>query len=73
MNEIIVNGIEETNINVLDRGFQYGDGLFETIAYKNNKPQLWDEHMQRLRHGCERLSLASVDESLWLEDIDKCQ
>ena len=73
MNMILVNGIEETNINVLDRGFQYGDGLFETIAFKNNKLQLWDEHMQRLRYGCERLSLDTVDESLWLEDIDKCQ
>jgi len=73
MNKIIVNGIEEATINVLDRGFQYGDGLFETIAYKNNKLQFWDEHMQRLRDGCERLSLACVDELLWLDDIDKCQ
>lgn len=70
---ILINGIENTCIDVRDRGFQYGDGLFETIAYKNNKLQLWDEHMQRLRDGCERLSLSFVDEARWLEDIGKMQ
>ncbi len=71
--KVLVNGVEESRIDVRDRGFQYGDGLFETIAYKNNKLQLWDEHMQRLRSGCERLSLDCIDESLWLDDIEKCQ
>jgi len=71
MNRIIVNGIEENNLSVRDRGFQYGDGLFETIAYKNNKLQFWDEHMQRLNSSCDRLSLKRVDESLWLNDIKK--
>ncbi len=70
---ILINGIENTCIDVRDRGFQYGDGLFETIAYKNSGLQLWDEHMQRLREGCDRLSLASVDEACWLEDIVKLQ
>jgi 4-amino-4-deoxychorismate lyase len=73
MNKVIINGVEDSRIDVLDRGFQYGDGLFETIAYKNNKLQLWDEHMQRLRDSCERLSLSVVDESLWLGDIKQCQ
>jgi len=73
MNKVLVNGNEETSIDVRDRGFQYGDGLFETIAYRNNKLQLWDEHMQRLRSGCKRLSLSCVEESTWLDDIEKCQ
>ena len=73
MNKVIINGEEDSRIDVLDRGFQYGDGLFETIAYKNHKLQFWDEHMQRLHDSCERLSLAAVDESLWLEDIKQCQ
>jgi 4-amino-4-deoxychorismate lyase len=73
MKKIIINGIEENRIQVQDRGFQYGDGLFETVAYKSNKLQLWDEHMQRLHDGCERLSIACVNESLWQEDIDKLQ
>lgn len=71
MTNVLINGFKTTNVDVCDRGFQYGDGLFETIAYKNNKCQLWDEHMQRLRNSCDRLSLTCVDESLWLEDIGK--
>ena len=73
MNKVLVNGCEESSIDVRDRGFQYGDGLFETIAYRNNKLQLWDEHMQRLHIGCQRLSLSCVEESTWLDDIEKCQ
>lgn len=73
MNKVFINGVQENHIDILDRGFQYGDGLFETIAYKNNKLQFWDEHMQRLHDSCKRLSLAVVDESLWLDDIKQCQ
>jgi len=71
MNKILVNGNEQSSVDVRDRGFQYGDGLFETIAYKNGQLQLWDEHMQRLQESAERLSLSTVDESLWLDDIKK--
>ncbi|VAW54183.1 Aminodeoxychorismate lyase [hydrothermal vent metagenome] len=73
MNKVIINGNESTTIDIHDRGFQYGDGLFETIAYKKNKLQLANEHFKRLRLGCERLSLTGVDESLWFDDIEKCQ
>ena len=71
MNKILVNGSEQNHIDVRDRGLQYGDGLFETIAYKNGQLQLWDEHMQRMQQSAERLSLAITDESLWLGDIKK--
>ncbi len=71
MNKILINGIEETRIDVRDRGYQYGDGLFDTIAFKNSKLQLWNEHMQRLQAGCKRLSLNTVDEAVWLDDIKK--
>ena len=40
-----------------ERGFQYGDGLFETIAIRQGEPRLWDYHVRRLEAGCLRLSL----------------
>lgn len=40
-----------------DRGFQYGDGLFETIAIRNGEPRLWQYHMDRLTKGCECLAI----------------
>ena len=40
-----------------ERGFQYGDGLFETIAIRQGEPRLWDYHVRRLEAGCTRLAL----------------
>jgi 4-amino-4-deoxychorismate lyase len=42
-----------------ERGFQYGDGLFETIAIRHGEPRLWDYHVRRLEAGCKRLALNS--------------
>ncbi|MDH5377080.1 MAG: aminodeoxychorismate lyase [Gammaproteobacteria bacterium] len=66
---ILVNGEETVSVNVKDRGFQYGDGLFETIAVKEGKPLLWAEHMARLKTGCERLGIPHVEERIWQEDL----
>ena len=71
MSRILVNGAEDTCIDVRDRGFQYGDGVFETIAFQNNQLQLWDEHMQRMQLACQRLSLPMIDEAVWLADLGK--
>ena len=40
-----------------ERGFQYGDGLFETVAIRQGEPRLWDYHVRRLEAGCKRLAL----------------
>jgi 4-amino-4-deoxychorismate lyase len=45
-----------------DRGLQYGDGLFETIAIRNGAPRLWDKHMTRLRRGCDILRIEMPSE-----------
>ena len=50
-------GDEETSVDPGDRGFQYGDGLFETIAIREGKARLWRYHVERLERGCERLDL----------------
>jgi aminodeoxychorismate lyase len=38
-------------VSVFDRGFLYGDGLFETLRVFNGKPFRWAQHMERLRRG----------------------
>ncbi len=54
---MLVNGHESELIPVSDRGFQYGDGLFETLLVENGEPQFLDRHLERLRIGCERLKI----------------
>jgi len=56
---ILVNGQPEDSINVLDRGLQYGDGLFETIAFRDGKAEFLQSHLSRLYRGCEQLKIAT--------------
>ncbi|TYS54469.1 aminodeoxychorismate lyase [Sutcliffiella horikoshii] len=45
--------IEETNVSVMDHGFLYGVGLFETFRTYNGIPFLFHDHLKRLRDGLE--------------------
>ena len=48
---------ERAVVSILDRGFLYGDGLFETLRVSNSEPFRWTQHMERLRHGAEFLKI----------------
>lgn len=61
---ILVNGEPGETVSVLDRGFQYGDGIFETIRVADGRPDFWERHMARLASGCERLRLPAPDGDL---------
>jgi len=65
----IINGEINDHIDIYDRGLHYGDGLFETIAIKDRKLLLWQNHIDRLNKGCQLLNLPVIDEQLWLKDI----
>lgn len=54
---VIVDGTADGVLDPLDRGLQYGDGLFETLAWRNGRPRLVDYHLERLVAGCERLGI----------------
>ena len=42
---------EDAKVSVFDRGFLYGDGVFETMRIYNGVPFRLDEHMERLVDG----------------------
>jgi len=44
-------------VSVLDRGFLYGDGLFEALLIKQGRPFGWAQHMERLADGIAFLKL----------------
>ena len=54
----LINGQQAERISIRDRGFQYGDGCFETIRVLSNKPILWSAHLKRLKHACKTLQLS---------------
>lgn len=63
---ILINGQPEDRIDARDRGLQYGDGVFETIAFRNKHFEFLEAHIARLTLGCQRLKLpvTSADISL---------
>lgn len=56
----LINGQESDQLPVTDRGLQYGDGCFETIAAINGMPLLWERHMARLQTGCRKIGMSSA-------------
>lgn len=67
----LINGQESRNLPVTDRGLQYGDGVFETIALRRGEPLLWQRHLQRLAEGCARLGLRKPDDSLLRQELNR--
>lgn len=65
-----INGQQAEHISIRDRGFQYGDGCFETVRVLSNKPLLWPAHLNRLERACEALHL-SVNFELLQSEISQ--
>ena len=73
MRAVLVNGIapaEDTRgVDVRDRGLNYGDGLFETMALQQGRVRFLDAHLQRLESGCARLGIVFPGAALLQADI----
>jgi len=69
MTTVYLNGefkpLAEASINVLDRGFTFGDGIYEVIPVFNRKIFRFDEHLQRLENS---LKAIYMDNPLTKED-----
>ncbi|MGE5242430.1 MAG: aminodeoxychorismate lyase [Bacteroidota bacterium] len=60
---MLINGEPGERVCAHDRGFQYGDGLFETLAVARGVPLLWERHLRRLLHGAARLGIGVAAET----------
>ncbi|SFW33594.1 D-amino acid aminotransferase [Nitrosovibrio sp. Nv17] len=60
---IYLNGdfmpIEEARVPVLDRGFIFGDGVYEVIPVYSRRPFRLAEHLRRLQHSLDGIRLAN--------------
>ena len=48
---------EQASVSVFDRGFLYGDGLFESVRINAGRPFLWESHVHRLVQGAAALHI----------------
>ncbi len=56
-----MDGVLSTTGEPLDRGLEFGDGLFETLAVVAGRPRLLARHLDRLERGCAQLGLVMPD------------
>ena len=49
--------IDKIFISANNRGLKFGDGIFETILIRRNKPVLVDEHLKRLENSSKLLKI----------------
>ncbi len=73
---IYLNGqympIEEAKISVLDRGFIFGDGVYEVIPVYSRKAFRLPEHLRRLQHSLDGIKLSNPhSDSEWTTVINE--
>lgn len=56
-----IDGVAGDHVPADDRGLQFGDGLFETVAVVDHRPQLLDAHVARLCRDARTLRLPAPD------------
>ena len=62
--------LAEASIPVLDRGFIFGDGVYELVPVYSNKPFRLEEHLRRLQGSLDGIRLANPhDLEGWRERI----
>lgn len=67
----LVNGIQQTQIEIENRGLAYGDGLFTTAKIIDGRVQYLSSHVQRLLSGCKKLALFAPNKAALAEQLSQ--
>ena len=66
------SSLREAKVSVLDRGFIFGDGVYEVVPVFNRKLFRFDEHMARLSRSLSKLRITNpLSSAEWLERCRK--
>jgi D-alanine transaminase len=64
--------LAQAHVNVLDRGFLFGDGIYEIVPVYTRKLFRFDEHMARLERSLAKVRIANpLSRDEWLERCRK--
>lgn len=64
--------LNEAKVSVLDRGFIFGDGVYEVIPSYGSKALRFEHHMQRLQNSLDAVRIENpLSNSQWKTIIDK--
>ncbi len=74
MSIVYLNGdfmpIEDAKISPLDRGFLFGDSIFEYIPYFKDRPVGFDLHIQRMLEGLSKIQI-KIEPTDWRGILDQ--
>ena len=73
---VFLNGeflpIEQARVPVLDRGFIFGDGIYEVVPVYGRRPFRWPQHLARLARSLALVGIATPrDEAGWTALVDE--
>ncbi len=64
--------VREARVSVLDRGFLFGDGIYEVVPVYGGRPFRFAEHMARLERSLAEVRIPSpMDRAGWRDVIDR--
>jgi len=64
--------LRDARVSVLDRGFLFGDGIYEALPVYGRRLFRFDEHMARLNRGLSKIRIANpFTEAQWLAHCRK--
>lgn len=64
--------LDQAKVSVLDRGFIFGDGIYEVIPAYAGKALRFEHHMQRLQRSLDAVRITNpLSNEQWQEIIDK--
>ena len=61
--------LAEGTVSVEDRGFQFGDGIYEVIKVMGGRLVYLDDHLERLRRSLREIDLSSAIEEHPFADV----
>ena len=56
--------LSQAKVSVMDRGFLFGDGVYEVLFYHHGKPIAADDHIARLEHSLNQVGIKQPHENL---------
>ena len=64
--------LQQARVPVMDRGFLYGDGVYEVIPVFGGKPLRCADHLRRLQHSLDRIHLGNpFSEAQWAAHFER--
>lgn len=67
-----ISNVREAKVSVLDRGFIFGDGVYEVVPAYDGRPFRFEEHMARLDRSLGEMRIANpMDRAGWRQVVDQ--